>query len=69
MPVKGTGSDALFEGPSGIALDKNGVIYVSDAGTPAAAGTTPPVRPPADTTVVRDTAVITPPPPKTDSVT
>jgi sugar lactone lactonase YvrE len=26
----GTGSGALFEGPSGIALDKNGVIYVSD---------------------------------------
>ncbi|TDW95836.1 IPT/TIG domain-containing protein [Dinghuibacter silviterrae] len=26
----GTGSGALFEGPSGIAMDKNGVIYVSD---------------------------------------
>ena len=26
----GTGSGALFEGPSGIAMDKNGVLYVSD---------------------------------------
>ena len=26
----GTGSEALFEGPSGIALDQNSVIYVSD---------------------------------------
>jgi len=26
----GTGSGALFEGPSGITMDKNGVLYVSD---------------------------------------